>query len=106
MHTRRMATFLLGVWIGGGLLIAYVTLQNMGSAARAMTDPAPPAAQRLERLGDADARPLLRYQAVEQNRRALYLWETPQFPLGFTLLPWRYLGTPRRIQPLGFCGMR
>ena len=100
-----MATFLLGAWIECGLLLAYLTLQNMRSPARVTTDPMPPAAQRLQKLGDDDARLLLRYQAVEQNRRTLYLWENMQFVLGFTLLLCLYLGTQRRIMPLVFCGM-
>jgi hypothetical protein len=104
MHTRRMATFLLGIWIGCGALMALLVVENLRSAARVMDAPAPPAAKLIEKLGTDDASLLLSYQAAEQSRAYLSLWENAQMALAVVLGVCLFLGTQKRILPLAFCG--
>jgi hypothetical protein len=103
MHTRRMATFLLGIWIGCGTLMALLVVENLRSAARVMDAPAPPAGKLIEKLGTGDASLLLSYQAAEQSRYYLSLWENAQMALAVMLGACLFLGTQKRILPLAFC---
>jgi hypothetical protein len=105
MHTRRMATFLLGVWIGCSVLMGMIAVQDMRAPSETMTMPAAPAAQIMKKLSGEEARLLLRYQAAEQNRRYLYTWEEVQLGLGLAVAACLFLATERRTLPLVFCGM-
>jgi hypothetical protein len=105
MHTRRMATFLLGVWIGCSVFMGIIAVQNMRSPSETMSMPAAPAAQIMKKLSGEEARLLLRYQAVEQDRRYLYTWEEVQLGLGLAVAACLFLATEKRKLPLVFCGM-
>jgi hypothetical protein len=81
MHARRLACFVLGLWLGGGLLVACLTWVNLRMADHMESQASP--AVRLEwkaRGGNAGA--LLRYQASEQNREYRRIWDTAQLILG------------------------
>src|SRR5829696_8706996 len=77
MHARRMACFFLGLWLAGGLFMAWVATQNFRQVDRLLSREDPNATLRLKPLG-ADARLILRYQASEQNRWYFRRWETIQ----------------------------
>jgi hypothetical protein len=82
MNSRRFACFLLGIWMGGTLLIAWVAAESLSSVDRLIARPHPVATLQFKALGRADARLLLRYQVSEQNRRNLETWEAAQIVLG------------------------
>src|ERR1035437_2855216 len=82
MNSRRLACFLLGIWIGGGLLMAWVAAETLSSVARPLPGPHPGATAQFKALGRADARLLLRYQVSEQNRRYFENWEVAQIIMG------------------------
>jgi hypothetical protein len=103
MHTRRMATFLLGIWIGCSALMALLAVENLRSAARVMDGAAPSAAKMIETLGTGNASLLLSYQAAEQTRTYLSTWENAQIALAVVLGACLFLGTQKRILPLAFC---
>lgn len=65
MHMRRFACFLLGLWLGGYLFLAVMTVQNMRLAERLLASPAA-GASRLMRSGPEAGR-LLRHQVRELN---------------------------------------
>jgi hypothetical protein len=104
MHTRRLATFLLGIWIGCGGLMALLVMENLRSAARVMDSGSPPAYKLIDKLGSGDAALLLNYQAAEESRYYLSLWENAQMALAIVLGACLYLGTQKKILPLTFCG--
>jgi hypothetical protein len=104
MHTRRMATFLLGIWLGCGALMALLVVENLRSASRVMDSPSAPAAKLIEKLGTEDALLLLSYQASEQSRAYVNVWEEAQMGLALVLGICLFLGTQKRILPLAFCG--
>jgi hypothetical protein len=104
MHTRRMATFLLGAWLGCSVFMAFLVVENLRWPARLTVTPPRSAARILKQLGPEDAELLLRYQAVEQNRAYLAAWELVQFGVGGALAAFLFLGTQRRIFPLVLCG--
>src|SRR5271157_1748334 len=82
MNTRRLACFLLGIWMGGGLLMAWLAAQSLSSVDRLLARPHPVATAQFKALGRADARLLLRYQVSEQNRWHFEMWEVAQIVMG------------------------
>ena len=82
MNSRRFACFLLGIWMGGALIMAWVAAESLGSADRLLARPHPVATLKFKALGLADARLLLHYQVSEQNRWYLEKWDAAQIVLG------------------------
>jgi hypothetical protein len=105
MHTRRIATFLLGVWIGCSLFMDFLTLQNVRAADWVMANATPSAAKRLKLLSEEDAGLLLRYQGAEMNRRYTAGWETVEIGLALALGLCTFMGTQKRSFPLVLCGV-
>jgi hypothetical protein len=73
---------MLGLWLAGGLFMAWVATQNFRSVDRLLSHENPTATIRLKPFG-ADARAILRFQAAEQNRWYFRKWETIQLLAGF-----------------------
>jgi hypothetical protein len=106
MHTRRMAGFLLGVWLGGSLLMILIQVENLRFTASLWTTPSDQAAELLKKTTPREnVELLMRYQAAEQNRRYTYTWEEAQFGLALILGGCLFMGTQRRIFPMLFCGL-
>jgi hypothetical protein len=82
MHYRRIASFLLGLWLGGGLFMAWVATEGFRSVDHLLAAPSPVFAIQIKALGPGVARALLRYQAAEQNRGYFETWESVQLILG------------------------
>jgi hypothetical protein len=86
MHFRRLACFLLGGWLAGGIFMASVATQNFRSVDRLLANPAPPARMQIDKLGKDATRALLRYQVAEENRLYFETWGIIEAMLGFVLL--------------------
>ena len=86
MNSRRLACFLLGLWMGGALLMAWAAAVSFNSVDRVLDRPHPVATSQFKALGRADARLLLRYQVAEQNRWYFEKWETAQIVMGALFL--------------------
>lgn len=85
MHARRLACFLLGLWLGGGLFMAWVATQNFREVDRLLSGEDPAATLRLKPLGP-QARFTMRYQASEMNRWLFRKWEVAQLIFGTAFL--------------------
>jgi hypothetical protein len=106
MHTRRMAGFLLGAWLGGSVLMILIQVANLRFTASLLATPSDQAAEMLKQTGpQQNVEMLMRYQAAEQNRRYAYVWEESQFGLALILAVCLFLGTQRRVFPILFCGL-
>ena len=81
MFSRRVATFLLGIWIGGCLLVDVLALEGHRIAGRILLSPSPEAQAILKVTGDAPASALLHHLASEQTRANLGNWEIAQIVL-------------------------
>lgn len=68
MHTRRLATLILGLWIGLTLAMFVVATQNFSGVERLLAAPASEAGMSIQTLGRGTAHALLRYQVSELNR--------------------------------------
>lgn len=93
MRFRRVTCFVLGLWLGGGLLMAWLGSTAFGGVDRLMARPSPPAAAEIRTLGYSRARSLLRYQVVEQNRAYFETWEAVQLVGGAAFFCYLLFGT-------------
>lgn len=85
MHTRRLASLVLGGWLAGILFMMVVATFNFQVVNRVLEGPPKPARLQIDSLGKDGARMLLRYQASETNRALFDGWEWAQLGLGFLL---------------------
>ena len=99
-----MVTFLLGVWLGGSVLLGFLTLENFRSPNLVLSSPAPVEAKMIEKLGQEDTRLLLRHLAMEQSRSYLALWEDAEIAIGAVLVLLLLFSSQTRIFPLIMAG--
>ena len=78
MRSRAFTCLLLGMWLAGGLFLELTAAGNLRAVDRTLRDPHPSAAIRILKLGAADSRMLLRYEAAELNSACFETWETVQ----------------------------
>jgi hypothetical protein len=81
MHARRLACFLLGIWLAAGLVLAWVAGENLHQVDRLLSRADPAATLRFAPLGE-NARPIMRFQASETNRELFATWENVQLFYG------------------------
>src|SRR5581483_609518 len=81
MHARRLACFFLGLWLVGGLFMAWVATENFREVDRLLSKADPVATLKFKELGP-QARYIMRYQASEMNRWLFHAWENAQVFLG------------------------
>jgi hypothetical protein len=91
---------MLGIWMGCSLLLGFLTLENFRSPNLVLSSPAPAEAIMIEKLGQDNARLLLRHLAMEQSRSYLGLWEDAQMVIGITLFLLLLLSSQTRMFPL------
>jgi hypothetical protein len=85
MHTRRVASFLVGGWILGSILVALLSLQSTGAMDRILSSPRPEARGTVKTLGEDNTRMLLAYESTEQNRIVSETWEWMELAIGVGL---------------------
>lgn len=106
VHTRRVAAFLLGAWLGGSLMMILIQTANLRFTSTLLSTSSDQATAFMKQgAPQQDFGLILKYQASEQNRRYTEIWEDTQFGLALTLAATMFLGTQRRIFPMVFCGL-
>src|SRR5450631_3152240 len=100
MHTRRVVTFLLGIWMGGSVLLGFLTLENFRSPSLVLNSPASAEVKMIEKLGQEETRLMLRHLAMEQSRSYLAIWEDAEIAVGVVLLLLLLLSSQTRLFPL------
>jgi hypothetical protein len=93
MHSRRLACFLLGMWLSGGVFLAFITRQNLRTADELVHQPSPALLLQFKPAGLTAARTLLRHMAGEQNRLYYESWELAQLVLGTFFFFYLLFGT-------------
>lgn len=85
MFTRRIATFLIGAWLGCAVLMCAMALVN-GDAGAETASALPDQGQSIaNNIGQEATLSLLNFQASEQLRRYWYSWESTQMILALAL---------------------
>jgi len=105
VHSTRLATFLLGAWIAGSLLLDLVSLQNLRLAGQLLNSAIPPASEILQNAGREQMRLLLHHFAAEQYRYYFSLWGLIQIPGALLLAAVLYFAAEKRIMPQLLCGL-
>jgi hypothetical protein len=105
VHTRRISTFLLGAWILGCVLMAYISVRSLESPGIVLNSPPEPVAEIVKKLGYDTTAQFVRHAVMEQTRRITYTWEEGQMVLALALGGCLFMATQRRIFPLVLCGM-
>lgn len=105
MHSTRIATFLLGAWIGCCVFMDLLALQNLRLANGVVNSATPAAVEIIQKTGQEQARLLLRYFAAEQYRYYFSTWELVQISCGLLLATVLYLAAEKRPVPLVLCGL-
>jgi hypothetical protein len=100
MNSRRLTCFVLGLWFGGALLMAWFGATSFRSADYLLQQQQHTVAPMVSALGPAAARAFLRYYTAEQNRYYFETWETVQLFIGLGLFSYLLFGTTERKMPL------
>jgi hypothetical protein len=93
MHYRRIVCFLLGVWLGGGILMAWYGARSFGTVETIMNKSNPGFVVQTRPLGPAATRMVLRYVVAEQNRWLFRNWEYMQIALASLFFCYLLFGT-------------
>ncbi len=85
---KTLVAAVLGAWLLGSLVIAFIATQNFRTVDRVLRGASerPELAERLKRVGTADARLLLRHLASEMNRFYFRAWGWSQLLLALVAL--------------------
>jgi hypothetical protein len=100
MNSRRLSCLILGLWLGGGVVMAWIAGASFRSVDRVLNDTQYASGPLIRTLGPAKARVLLRFQTAEQNGYYFETWEIAQLFLGLTFFVYLLLGTRERKTPL------
>jgi hypothetical protein len=92
------------LWIGCSLLIGFIVIQNFSSPNLVLSAPLPQVSKIVDRIGQEDARLLLRHLAAQQARSYVIVWEYVEIGLGVVLLGLLYATSTSRLLPLAFAG--
>jgi hypothetical protein len=97
MHTRRLATFLLGLWLGGIVFMGVIATHNLLSSQDIARLAERQSRAALDSVGPDNVIALLRFQAAELNRWYFNLWGIVQvlIGLGVALLLAKSFGVSR-----------
>jgi hypothetical protein len=93
MHFRRFATFLLGAWLAGTVLLYVFAVQNASLAGQTFQSLSPVAAAQFRGVPAEQAQTLLRYAAAQQTRWFTEVWGNTQILLGTVLFLYMLFGT-------------
>lgn len=86
MHTRRLASFLVGAWLLGSAFMLFLTLQQDTLIGRIMGNPPRQLVKEIEDLGPELTRQTLQYHSAELIRFMRGSWNLLQAGLGLALL--------------------
>mgnify|MGYP005856187935 CR=1 FL=1 len=105
MHTRRLTTLILGMWLAGALWMMALAIGNFQGVDRLLESPVAEANRYVKALGEDSARTLLRHQAAELNRGYFGGWHLAQMALAVALVVTLMQGTNGNRLYLGAAGL-
>jgi len=78
MHARRLACFILGMWLAAGITVAWLERADFQTIQDVLSQPDPAVAERVKALGAHEAYLLMGHVASEQRQRTIRSWEDVQ----------------------------
>ena len=87
MQFHRLASFIIGIWLGVSVFMDFVATQNFRTVGRVLGSMDVREVETAKKVGDVEAaRLLLRYFAGEANRYLFEQWEWAELMIGLALL--------------------
>jgi hypothetical protein len=85
MRARRLACFILGMWLGAGVVVAWLESEDFQTIQDVLSQPDPAVAERVKLLGAHETYLLMGHVSREQRQRTIRNWENIQLviSLGF-----------------------
>jgi hypothetical protein len=83
---RALLIMVLGGWIVGSVVMAFVATQNFRTVDRLLSSPTPEFSRAIAPLGHDEARVVLRYLVSELNRLFFSAWGFTQLALGAAIV--------------------
>jgi hypothetical protein len=105
MHATRVATFLLGAWIGCCVFMDLLAIQNLRLVGAATNSASPVVAGIIQKSGHEQIALLLRHFAAEQYRYYFRTWELIQVPAALLVAAVLYWAAGKRWIPHMLCGL-
>lgn len=93
MHARRLACFILGMWLAAGISVAWLERADFQTIQDVLSQPDPALAARLKAVGARETSLLMGDVVVEQRRRTVERWESVQLALGLGFFFFLLFGT-------------
>ena len=100
MHTRRLACFILGMWLAAGIAVAWLEREDLQTIQDVLSQPDPAVAERVRALGAHETYLLMGHVAAEQRQRTIRSWEDVQLVLGLGFFFFLLFGTREGKLPL------
>ena len=100
MHARRLACFILGMWLAAGIAVAWLERADFQTIQDVLSQPDPAVAQRIKALGAHETYLLMGHVASEQRQRTIRSWEDLQLLLGLGFFFFLLFGTREGKLPL------
>ena len=101
MHARRLACFILGMWLAAGLAVAWLERGDFETIGEVLAQPDDAVAQRMKALGAHETYLLMGRVAWEQRQRTTENWESVQLLAGMGFFFFLLFGTHQGKLPLG-----
>jgi hypothetical protein len=105
MFSRRLATFVLGIWMGCCALVDILALEGHQIATQLLDSPSPDVKAILSKSGDSGVGTLLHHAASEQTRQTFDTWEQTQLVLACTMIVMLMFTDQRKILAIAMCAM-
>jgi hypothetical protein len=103
MFSRRLATFVLGIWMGCCALVDILALEGHRIANLLLDSPGPDVKGVLTKAADAQVATLLHHMASEQTRAIFDNWEQAQLVLALAMLVTLVFTDQRKILAVLMC---
>ena len=100
MHARRLACFILGMWLAAGIAVAWLEREDFQTIQDVLSQPDPAVAERMKVLGAHETYLLMGHVASEQRQRTIKSWENLQLVLGLGFFFFLLFGTREGKLPL------
>jgi len=78
MRVRRLACFILGMWLSAGVVVAWLEREDFQTIQDVLSQPDPAVAERVKALGAHETYLLMGHVASEQRQRTIRNWEDIQ----------------------------
>jgi hypothetical protein len=103
MFSRRLATFVLGIWMGCCALVDILALEGHRITRQVLDSPSPDVKGVLAKAGDAPVGTLLHHVDSEQTRATFETWEDAQMLLALAMAVMLVFTDQRKILAIAMC---